>query len=50
MSTANYNSFPAPRNIYEQQFNGQLYLASKMVKESFEKFVGESISDLFKKK
>ena len=47
---ANYNSFPAPRNIYEQQFNGQLYLASKLVKESFEKFVGESISDLFKKK
>jgi hypothetical protein len=47
---ANYNSFPAPRNIYEQQFNGQLYLSSKLVKESFEKFVGESISDLFKKK
>lgn len=47
---ANYNSFPAPRNIYEQEFNGQLYLASKLVKESFEKFVGESISDLFKKK
>ena len=47
---ANYNSFPAPRNIYEQEFNGQLYLSSKLVKESFEKFVGESISDLFKKK
>lgn len=45
-----YKNFPAPRNIYEQQFNGQLYLASKMVKDSFEKFVGESISDLFKKK
>jgi hypothetical protein len=46
----NYNSFPAPRNIYEKEFNGQLYLTSKMVRESFRRFAGESISDLFNKK
>lgn len=38
-----------PRNIYEGDFNGNLYLASKLVKDSFERFVGESISDLFRK-
>lgn len=43
------NRILPPRNIYESDFNGNLYLASKQVKDAFDRFVGESISDLFKK-
>lgn len=48
-SSAGYNSMLAPKNIYESEFNGELYLASKIVRDSFENFVGESISNLFNK-
>jgi hypothetical protein len=45
-----YGSMLPPKNIYETSFNGELYLASKMVRDAFENFVGESISSLFNKK
>ena len=46
---AGYSSMLPPKNIYETDFNGELYLSSKMVRDSFENFVGESISNLFNK-
>ena len=49
-NNAGYGSMLAPKNIYESSFNGELYLASKMVRDAFENFVGESISSLFNKK
>jgi len=45
-----YNAIGAPINIYEQNFNGDLYLSSKFVKNALNKYVSESISELFKKK
>ena len=44
-----YSSMLPPKNIYESDFNGELYLSSKLVRDSFENFVGESISNLFNK-
>ena len=49
-NNAGYGSMLPPKNIYETSFNGDLYLASKMVRDAFENFVGESISSLFNKK
>ena len=46
---AGYSSMLPPKNIYESDFNGELYLSSKLVRDSFENFVGESISNLFNK-
>lgn len=46
---AGYSSMLPPKNIYESDFNGKLYLSSKLVRDSFENFVGESISNLFNK-
>jgi len=43
------NRILPPKNIYDSPFNGQVYTSSKLVKDAFTKFVGESISDLFKK-
>ena len=43
------NRILPPKNIYTDPFNGQSYTTSKIVKDAFTKFVGESISDLFKK-
>ncbi len=43
------NRILPPKNIYESPFNGQVYTSSKIVKDAFTRFVGESISDLFKK-
>ena len=43
------NRIQPPVNIYQNDFNGQFYLASKLVKESLYKFAGESISSLFNK-
>jgi len=48
-SSAGYNSMLPPKNIYDSQFNGELYLSSKLVRDAFENFVGESISNLFNK-
>jgi len=44
-----YSSMLPPKNIYESDFNGELYLSSKLVRDAFENFVGESISNLFNK-
>lgn len=43
------NRILPPKNIYDNQFNGQVYTSSKQVKDAFSRFAGESISDLFKK-
>jgi len=44
-----YSTMLPPKNIYDSQFSGELYLSSKLVRDAFENFVGESISDLFNK-